>query len=218
MADHQVLIAENVGFGVEVLSLNRPDKRNALSSTLRQALVDRLDALSVDEDVKAVVITGAGDHFCAGFDLDELMSSDAPDAVLAHADRYHAAVHEFPKPLIAAIEGVAVAGGMDLAVMCDLRVGTTQVRMGQPQVKFGVPAAYDLLCTVMRMSAARDLCLTGRIIESDEVVSHGLLDRVVPPGEALTVAVQLAREIAGVAGAEPMKRVFVDHQPALFGS
>ena len=211
----QVLLTERHG-NVAVLRLNRPDQRNALNAALRQALIDTLDELADDDAVNVVVLTGQGSTFCAGFDLKELESDDDQDAVFANAHAYHHAVHTFPKPLIAAIEGHAVAGGMDLALMCDLRVGSDTARFGQPQVKFGVPAAYDLLTSVVPMAVARDLCLTGRIIEVNEAVEHGIVQRRSGSGDALDDAMVLAAEIATVNAAGFMKRLIVASQPDLF--
>ncbi len=212
----QLLTVESRGEGVVVLTLDRPDKRNALNAELRQALSDSLLELAVDDGVRAVVLTGAGGTFCAGFDLDELMSAEQPAEVFAHANTYHEAVHTFAKPLIAAIEGAAVAGGMDLALMCDLRVASTDAKFGQPQVKVGVPVAYELLASVVPEPAARELCLSGRIITSTEALAIGLIHRSTEPGAALDEAVAWAREIADVAGAIGMKQTFISAQPELF--
>jgi enoyl-CoA hydratase len=105
---------------------------------------------------------------------------------------------------------------MDLALMCDLRVAASDAKFGQPQVKMGIPAASDLVATVVSGPAARDLCLTGRIVGAAEAVDLGLVDRLVEPGASLAAAVELAREIAASAGAAAMKRAFVEAQPDLF--
>lgn len=212
----EVLYVQTSGDGVVVATLDRPDKRNALNRDLRQAIIDTLHELTTDDEVKVVVVRGAGGTFCAGFDLDELAAADDTSQVFAHATAYHHAVHTFAKPLIAAIEGPAVAGGMDLALMCDLRIAATDARFGQPQVKMGVPAAFDLLKTVVSEPVARELCLTGRVVDAAEALDGGLIHRVVEPGAALDAAVTLAAEIAGVAGAPAMKRAFLSAQPSLF--
>ena len=212
------LLIERHSDGVAVLTLNRPDKRNALDAALRQALIDTLHDLADDEEIKAVVLTGAGGSFCAGFDLGELMSAERPDEIIAHATTYHHTVYTFPKPMIAAIEGAAVAGGLDLALMCDLRVAASDAKFGQPQVKMGVPAAFDLVATVVPESAARDLCLTGRVITTTEATDIGLINRTVDPGGALAAARVMATEIASVTGAIGMKQSFVAAQPQLFTS
>ncbi len=202
--------------GVAVLTLSRPDARNALNVELRQRLIEVLADLAADDDVLAVVLHGAGGTFCAGFDLKELGAAGDPAEVFAHATAYHHVVFNFAKPIVAAIEGAAVAGGMDLALMCDLRVAASDAKFGQPQVKMGIPAASDLVATVVSGPAARDLCLTGRIVGAAEATDLGLVDRLVEPGASLVAAVELAREIATSAGAGAMKRAFVGAQPDLF--
>ncbi len=212
----EVLEIQQRGDGVVVATLNRPDKRNALNEELRQAIIDTLEMLGAEDDARVVVICGAGSTFCAGFDLDELKAADDSAQVFAHATAYHHAVHTFTKPLVAAIGGAAVAGGMDLALMCDLRVGASDARFGQPQVKMGVPAAFELVKTVVPEPTARELCLTGRVIDAAEALDIGLLHRMVEPGRVLDEAVALAGEIAGVAAATAMKQAFVFAQPVLF--
>lgn len=212
-----VLTTERRGDGVAVLTLDRPEKRNALNRELRQALVESLHGLGVDDAVRTVVLTGAGSAFCAGFDLDELMSSDHHGSVFADAEAYHHAVHTFAKPLVAAIEGPAVAGGMDLALMCDVRVASSNARFGQPQVKLGVPASFELIRSIVSDPVARELCLTARVIGADEALEIGLINEMVAPGAALERAEALAFDIAEVAGAAAMKQMFVATQPPLFG-
>ncbi len=211
-----VLIVESQVDGVAVLEMNRPDKRNALNAELRQAFIDSLAELAVDDGVKAVVLTGRGSTFCAGFDLEELATAPRTEDVFAHATTYHHAVHTFTKPVVAAIEGAAVAGGMDLALMCDLRVAATGSKLGQPQVKMGVPAAYDLVRTVVAEPVARELCLTGRIITSAEATEIGLIHKTVEPGTTRDEAMSWAQEIAAVPGAIAMKQAFISAQPPLF--
>lgn len=202
--------------GVIVLTLTRPDRRNALNAELRQALIDTLHDLAADDDAKAVVLHGSGGSFCAGFDLKELEAAADPADLFAHATTYHHVVYTFAKPLIAAVDGAAVAGGMDLALMCDLRVAASDSKFGQPQVRMGIPAAFDLVTTVLAGPVARDLCLTGRILDAAEALDIGLVDRMVEPGTSLETAIELARGIAGSAGAASMKQAFVAAQPDLF--
>lgn len=198
------------------LTLNRPAKRNALTADLRAHLVEHLDTAAQDPSVGAVLLSGAGDHFCAGFDLDELRAAADPATVFADAARYHRHVHTFAKPLIAAITGSAVAGGLDLALMCDLRLATTDATLGQPQVRHGIPAAYELLATVVGDAAARDLCLTGRIIDGAEALRIGLVHQLVQPEQLSESALRLAGDIASRPASSRTKEVFLEHQPQLF--
>ncbi len=210
-----VLIEQRDG-GVVHLVLNRPAKRNALSSELRQRLVEHLDAAADDDSVGAVVISGAGGHFCAGFDLNELAEAPDPVAVFADANHYHQRVHTFPKPLIAAISGTAVAGGLDLALMCDLRLAGSDAALGQPQVRHGIPAAYGILADVVGAPAARELCLTGRVVDADEALRIGLVNQVVAADQLVAVASELAADIASLPISAATKQSFVDHQPDHF--
>lgn len=203
------------GEGVTLLTLNRPDKRNALNTELRRALSETLAALADDELCQAVVLTGAGGTFCAGFDLHELRQAASPDAIFAEAELYHHAVHTFPKPIVAAIAGPAVAGGLDLALMCDIRLAKPDATFGQPQVKAGIPASYELLRSIVAEPIGRELCLTGRVIDAIEAERIGLVHRLFS-GDILEEATALATSIAAVPAAGAMKRQFIATQPRLF--
>ncbi len=204
---------DNPATEVARITLNRPDARNALSSALRVELVDALDALAADDTVRAVILTGAGDTFCAGFDLKELSSGDAAK-IFADAGRYHAKVHGFPKPLIAAVNGPALAGGMDLALMCDIRIAAPAATFGQPQVKMGVPAAYDLVRSVCGDATARLLCLTGRRLSAQEALALGIVSEVTD--DLSNRAIALASEIAVAKASGAMKARMIAAQPKLF--
>tara|TARA_Y100000310_G_scaffold69864_1_gene65404 strand:+ start:331 stop:981 length:651 start_codon:yes stop_codon:yes gene_type:complete len=215
MADAPLRV-EDRGDGVVLLTLDRPDRRNALSSELRGLLADTLGRLAADDDCRAVVLTGAGSTFCAGFDLGEIAEAESLEELFAEAEAYHHAVHTFPKPLVAAVGGPAVAGGMDLALMCDLRLAHAGATFGQPQVRAGIPAAYDLVRTVVPEPVARDLCLTGRVVDAAEALRVGLANRVVDGDDLLEQALELGALIAASPDAEAAKRRFIDAQPGLF--
>ena len=217
MADPLTILEE--ADGAAVLTLNRPDKRNALSRALREEIVEQLDALEKSEGVRAVVLTGAPPAFCAGFDRSELAGGGMAE-VFAAATEYHRRVYTFPKPLIAAVNGPALGGGCDLAAMCDFRLASSAATFGQPQVRFGAAAAYDLMHAVLGTGAAREMCLSGRTYDAEEALAIGLVNRVVEPDELLAVALTAAREIAGLPEKVPenAKRGFVAHQPRLFES
>lgn len=165
--------------GVVTLTLNRVDKRNALSIALRDEVSDALDALAGDEAVKTVVITGAGDVFSAGFDLREFQQPELTDRLWASSDRFHATVLRFPLPLVAAVNGPAIAGGFDLAVMCDLRIAAETARFSHPEIEFG-DVVYGPLHDIVGGGVARELCLTGRVVEAQEAKMLGLVANVVP--------------------------------------
>jgi enoyl-CoA hydratase len=180
--------------GVVTLTLNRPEKKNALSIALRDAMSDALDALAADDAVKVVVVTGAGDTFSAGFDLrefDRLDDEDFARTLWASSDRWHRTCIEFPLPLIAALNGAALAGGFDLAVMCDIRVAVDTVRFAHPEVAFS-DVVYGPLHDLVGGGVARDLCFTGRVVEADEALRLRLVSSVVPAAELLGEAARYA--------------------------
>jgi enoyl-CoA hydratase len=205
--------------GSALLTLNRPEKRNALSRALREEIVQQLDALAKSDDVHAVVLTGAGSVFCAGFDRTEF-AAGGMEAVFAEAMEYHRRVYTFSKPLIAAVNGPALGGGCDLAAMCDFRLAATSASFGQPQVRFGAAATYDLMRAVLGTGAAREMCLTGRTYDAEEALRIGLVNRVLAPEELVNAAQTLGRDAASLPEgvSESTKRGFVAQQPRIFES
>jgi len=203
--------------GIAVLTLNRPEKRNALSRALREEIVQRLDELAGSDRVRAVVLTGAGPAFCAGFDRSEF-AEGGMEEVFADATEYHRRVYTFAKPLIAAVNGPALGGGCDLAAMCDFRLAAATATFGQPQVRFGAAAAYDLMRAVLGTGAAREMCLTGRTYDADEALRIGLVNQVLAPEELLDAARALAHSMASLPEGVPesAKRGFVAQQARLF--
>jgi enoyl-CoA hydratase len=201
---------------LRVLRLDRPHKRNALSADLRHHLAQALDDAAGDDAIGAVLLTATGDTFCAGFDLDELTRAGDPATVFDEARPYHHTVHTFPKPLVAAIDGPAVAGGFDLALLCDLRIASTRARFGQPQVRHGIPASYDLMAHVLGVSIARDLSLSGRVVDADEALKLRIVNEITDPDDLPSRAAAIAHAIAENPGGHRTKQQFVEHQPPLF--
>ena len=176
------------------LTLNRPEKRNALSVALRDAISDALDALAHDEQMKCVVLTGSGSVFSAGFDLEEFTRA-AEDAAFgrelwASSDRYHDSVLRFPLPAIAAVNGPALAGGFDLAILCDLRIASTTARFAHPERTFG-DVVYGPLHDLVGGAVARELTIGGRELDAHEALAVHLVGEVVEPG-ALAAAADAA--------------------------
>ncbi len=189
---------DGVPEGIALVTLQRPERRNALSIALRDEMSDALDALARDERLRAVVITGAGAVFSAGFDLDEFGRLDEPEfaaGLWASSDRWHRTVIEFPLPTVAAVNGAAYGGGFDLAVMCDLRIAAPTARFAHPEHSFS-QVVYAPLHDLVGGAVARDLALTGRVVEADEARQLGLVTRVVAGDELLPDAIAVAREIA----------------------
>jgi enoyl-CoA hydratase len=155
--------------------------------------------------VKVVLLTGAGDVFSSGFDLDEFAATDPdefaatdPDvraALWPSSDRFHDAVPRFPLPMVAGVNGPALAGGFDLAVLCDMRVAARSAIFAHPEHTFG-DVVYAPLHDLVGRAVARDLCFTGRKVDADEAVRLGLVSRVVADDELLATAVAVASEIA----------------------
>lgn len=185
--------------GVAVVTMRRPEKKNALSIALRDAVADALDLLAVDEDVRAVVLTGDGSVFSAGFDLNEFQETDPAfqQRLWASSDRFHASVLRFPLPLVAAVNGPALAGGFDLAVMCDLRVVADTARFAHVEYAW-TEVVYRPLRELVGGSLARELTLTGRFVDADEALRIGLANSVVPADQVVDHAVQMATAIAAM--------------------
>jgi enoyl-CoA hydratase len=171
-----------------VLTLNRPEKRNALSIALRDAISDTLDELAADEQVKCVVITGAGSVFSAGFDLSEFTTAATDDAfgreLWASSDRYHETVLHFPLPTVAAVNGPALAGGFDLAVLCDIRIASSTARFSHPERTFG-DVVYAPLHDLVGGAVARELTIGGRDVDAREAHALHLVADVVEPDALL---------------------------------
>jgi enoyl-CoA hydratase len=186
--------------GVALLTLNRPDRRNALSTELREEGNGALAELADDDGVRALVVTGAGTTFSAGFDLREFEvaagDEDFGRRLWASSDEWHRRWLEFPVPTIAAVNGAAVAGGFDVAVMCDLRVVAEGATFAHPEIAFG-DVVYGPLHDLVGGAVARDLCFTGRRVDSAEAARLALATRVVPDGRARDEAVALASGVAG---------------------
>ena len=184
--------------GVATLTLNRPEKKNALSIAVRDEFSDALEALTRDDATKVIVVTGAGDTFSAGFDLrecDRLDDEAFATTLWASSDRWHHACLEFPLPLLAAVNGPALAGGLDLAVMCDVRVAADTARFAHPEIAFG-DVVYGPLHDIVGGAVARDLCFTGRAVDASEALRLHLVSAVVPPADLPAEAERFAAQIA----------------------
>jgi enoyl-CoA hydratase len=175
-----------------VLFLNRPEKRNALSVALRDAVSDALDEIAHDDEMKCVVITGHGSVFSAGFDLSEFTRAAEDESfgreLWASSDRYHDTVLRFPLPTIASVNGPALAGGFDLAVLCDLRIASTTARFAHPERTFG-DVVYGPLHDLVGGAVARELTIGGREMDAHEALAVHLVGEVVEP-EALPDATE----------------------------
>jgi enoyl-CoA hydratase/carnithine racemase len=183
--------------GVVLVTLDRADRRNALSTALRQEANALLAELAHDEGVRALVVTGAGSAFCAGFDLGEfepaLEDPALAEALWASSDEWHQRWFTFPVPTIAAVNGPALAGGFDLAVLCDLRVAGPTATFAHPEIRFG-DVVYGPLHDLVGGAVARDLCFTARTIDADEALRLGVVGQVAD--DPVSVALALAEQVA----------------------
>ena len=199
---------------ITVVTLERPEVRNAVDATAAAALHAAFVAFDRDPDARVAVFHGAHGHFCAGWDLKAgaalagdaerhvprlLAQFDYPPDEAQPAGPMGPSRLRLSKPVIAAVEGAAVAGGMELALWCDLRVMAEDAYFGIYCRRFGVPLIDGGTVRLPRLigqSRALDLILTGRTVHADEALAMGLANRVAPPGQALAAALELARQIA----------------------
>ncbi|MCW3039227.1 MAG: Enoyl-CoA hydratase/isomerase [Solirubrobacterales bacterium] len=191
------LLVERCG-AVLVLTLNRPEVRNAIDKPLADAIAAALDELDADDTLSVGVLAGSGKGFCSGMDLKAFgETGERPWA----GDRGFAGIvrRSSDKPLIAAVEGFAVAGGLEIALACDLIVAAEGAKLGVPEVKRGLVAAGGALRRLPRLlphALAMELALTGELLLAERARDLGLVNRVVPAGETLAAAVGLAEQIA----------------------
>lgn len=190
------LIVEEHG-RVLVLTMNRPQVKNAMSQTLAHSIAEAIDGFEKRADLSVAVITGAGGNFCSGMDLKGFARGERP---VVEGRGFAGLVKSPPsKPIIAAIEGYALAGGFEITLACDLLVASTTAQFGLPEVKRGLTAAAGGLLRLpsrVSLNIAMDLVLTGRMWSAEEAYDAGLVSRLTAPGTALDAALKLAEEIA----------------------
>jgi enoyl-CoA hydratase len=200
--------------GVMTVTIARPEVRNAVDAETAAALVDAFSQFEADSTLAVAVLTGAGRTFCAGFDLKSLAAT-SPNRLPAEDQGPMGPTRmTLSKPVIAAIEGYAVAGGLELALWCDLRIAATDATLGVFNRRFGVPL-IDLgtvrLPRLVGQGRALDMILTGRPVRAEEALGIGLVTRLVEPGRALAEAQTMARQI----GAFPAGAMRADRQSVL---
>ncbi len=199
----QRVLTKKVKDHIAFLSLNRPEQANSLNKALFLALKNEMEALEYEDDVRVIVITGAGEKaFCAGIDLKE-RAKMPKNEILSFRDRYikscFDSIRNFTKPLIGAVNGIAFGGGAELALACDIRIASPRARFAQSEIKWGmIPAcgACQRLRMIVGIGIAKEVIFTGRVIEAEEAHRLRIYNRVVPPEDLMEEAEKLALEIS----------------------
>jgi enoyl-CoA hydratase len=203
--------------GVAVLTLNRPEKRNALSIELRYELARLLAELESDSAVGALVLTGAGSAFCSGMDTTQFGGDlENRRRIVESSTAAFGTLGRLPIPVIAAVNGPAIAGGFALALLSDIRLASPSARFGFGPLPPGVPPSYAAARAALPAALARELALTGRIVQSEEALSLGVVSEVVEPEALMPRALEVARAAAGPTGAITKRRILLERQH-LFG-
>jgi enoyl-CoA hydratase/carnithine racemase len=181
------------------ITMNRGDKRNALSSALMEQLNRAVDAAGADPTVRVVILTGAGPAFCSGLDLEEFAEPQSGSLDQLLIEQVLEPLEACPKPTIAMVHGDAIAGGCELALHCDLRVAGGDARFGMPVARIGLAAPYPLtlkLIDTIGAAATKELLFTGEMISGERALSLGMVNRLVSQAELATTTGQLADTIA----------------------
>lgn len=186
---------------VGVVTLHRPDVLNAWHSPMRDELLDALEAMDGDPDVRAVILTGSGDRaFSAGQDLEETSRFDVDRAEewVGEWDALYDGMRRMATPVVAALNGVAAGSGFQVALLCDVRVGHQGSRLGQPEIKSGIASTLGpwLMREMLGLSRAIELTLTGRLMDGEEGHAIGLIHHLVPEAEVMPKAMEVARTLA----------------------
>ena len=195
------LIKVKIEQQIAVVTLDHPPV-NALSPALLKELQAEFEALGKNGDVRAIVLTGAGNHaFCAGADVKELAGAspeDAKEIVKLGQDAFNA-IEDCPKPVIAAVNNLALGGGCELAMSCDIRISSDRARYGQPEVWLGLLPAWGgstRLPQLVGPGKAKELIFTGQMVNAQQAQRDGLVDKIVPDGEEVRAAIDIGRMIA----------------------
>src|SRR3954466_5063635 len=198
MSDQAILTEERDG--ILIVTINRPDARNAVNGDVANGMAEALDRLDAADDLRVGIVTGAGGYFSAGMDLKAFVQGQSPYA----GDRGFAGITQRSsrKPLIAAVEGFALAGGFEIALACDLIVASREARFGIPEVKRSLVAAAGALLRLPKRipyHLAMELALTGEPIGAERAHEMGIVNRLAEPGSALDIALELAAQITKTA-------------------
>lgn len=196
-----LVVVETPQDGVALVRLNRPEARNALSVPLRRELAEAFTALAGDDSVRVAILTGDARAFAAGADLAEMAEMDVLGAMARPVASLSAPIEKFPKPLIAAIEGFCLGGGLEIALMADILVAAEGAKLGLPEIRVGVlpgNGGTQRLPRLVGRPAAMLMLLTGEPVDATRALAMGLLSEVVPTGEAVARALAIAQKIAAM--------------------
>jgi enoyl-CoA hydratase/carnithine racemase len=188
-----LVLVDRPADGVARITLNRPAKRNALSLDLREQLADALRAQTEDESVRCVLLTGAGTAFCAGMDTTQFGGDRAnKERIVATSTRLFELVARYPLPLVAAVNGPAVAGGFALALLCDVRIAAPAATFGFPEIGRFIPPSYGAALAALPEPLARRLCLTGELLDAERALALGVVSAVGEDPVALAAQIATA--------------------------
>ncbi|KMK72915.1 enoyl-CoA hydratase [Kocuria rhizophila] len=193
------VLTVDVTDGIALVTVNRPEVRNAINATVLRAITETLAELAENEDVQVLVFTGAGDKaFVAGADINELAVRTPKDGLKATMQSVYEKVEQFPKPTIAAVNGYAFGGGHELALACDIRIASTNAQFALPETGLGImPAAggTQRLAKLVGLGRATEIVLTGRRVKAEDALAMGLVTQVVEPDNLLDTARETAQAI-----------------------
>jgi enoyl-CoA hydratase/carnithine racemase len=195
------LIVERPSSDIAVLKINRPQVRNALNLDVRTRLADEVARSGADAAVRCIVITGSDTVFAAGADISEMADAGPVEVMARNVQKYWRTLMECPKPLIAAVEGFALGGGLELALCADIIVAGEEAKLGLPEVKVGIlpgGGGTQKLARLVGRHRAMLLMMTGRMFGAAEALSMGVVSEVAPAGQALARALDIASEIAAM--------------------
>src|SRR5436853_2831966 len=194
----ETLVVTSRNNDILTVTLNRPSKSNSLNPELVSLLTSCFESSAADLSLKVVVITGAGKTFCAGLDLDLLLSWSIEEK-LDHLDKVtslYSLIWNLPQPVIAAVNGPAIAGGFDLAAFCDVRLAASEAVFGQAEINIGLTQIIHPLYKTIGLAHAKEMALTGRSITSEEACRIGLVNHVYPSNELMRRAMEMAETMA----------------------
>jgi enoyl-CoA hydratase len=195
------LLVERPSDAIVVFRLNRPQVRNALNLEVRARLADEVTQHAADEKIRCLIVTGSDTVFAAGADIGDMAEAGPVEIMARNLQKYWRTIMDCPKPVIAAIEGFALGGGLELALCADIIVAGEGARLGLPEVKIGIlpgGGGTQKLARLIGSKRAMLLLMTGKMFSAAEAFSMGVISELAPTGQALARAIEIAREIAGM--------------------